>query len=76
MFKLIFYIFAFVDFEFASAGGLLTLEKINKFIYVNCAHYRWKARSQAILSVLKNFGADFLCLQVLFHLLSPFLWSV
>ncbi|KAF3951802.1 hypothetical protein CMV_022588 [Castanea mollissima] len=24
---------------------------------------RWKARSQAILSVLKNFGADFLCLQ-------------
>ncbi|ONI05637.1 hypothetical protein PRUPE_5G016000 [Prunus persica] len=24
---------------------------------------RWKARSQAILSVLKNLGADFLCLQ-------------
>lgn len=30
-----------------------------------CHHScRWKARSQAILTILKNLGADFLCLQV------------
>nr|XP_004300396.2 PREDICTED: carbon catabolite repressor protein 4 homolog 4 isoform X1 [Fragaria vesca subsp. vesca] len=27
------------------------------------SHLKWKARSQAILTVLKNLGADFLCLQ-------------
>lgn len=33
------------------------------------AYHRWKARSQAILSVVKNLGADFFCLQVSFYVL-------
>lgn len=37
--------------------------KSSLFPHSVSARLRWKARSQAILSVLKNLGADFLCLQ-------------
>ncbi|KAH9753865.1 Carbon catabolite repressor protein 4 [Citrus sinensis] len=52
-------------------------------VYVRSALYphspsaclKWKNRSDAVLTVLKSFGADFLCLQVLFIHLYTVFWG-
>ncbi|KAJ0024221.1 hypothetical protein Pint_07792 [Pistacia integerrima] len=34
-------------------------------MFIICVHHRWKNQLKAIVTVLKNFGADFLCIQEL-----------